>query len=135
KKWNIFKNEDGRSQIKLVNSTESKNYSDYYKSVMLELINYAKTSRKKLIGKRNFLSYGNKGRFILESHARTHYNIENTTTNNFSNIKRCYEIPDEYDGKAKLMLDIFNSLSHGVSISDDFLQKISPIEVQKSVIT
>lgn len=135
KKWNIFKDEDGKSQIKLVSSTEQKNYSDYYKSVMLELMNFAKISRRKLSGKRNFLSYGNKGRFILESHARTHYNIENTTTNNYPNIKKCYEIPDEHDNKSKLMLDIFNSLSHGVSISDDFLQKISPIEVQKAVLT
>jgi len=135
KRWNIYKNMDGNSEIKLLSPTEQRNYSDYYKSVMRELIDFSKISKHKLSGERNFLSYGNKGRFILESHARTHYNIENTTSTNIDKIQRCYSIMDEYIDNTVIMLDIINSLSHGISIADDIISNLSAIEVQKAIIT
>lgn len=133
-RWNIYKNMDGNSEIRLLDISETKNYSDYYKSVMLELMDFAKVSKHKLTGERNFISYGNKGRFILESHARTHYNIENTTSSNIDEIMKRYSIPIEYFEDLKIMLNTINSLSHGISIADDFLSSISPTEVQEAIL-
>lgn len=113
----ILKNQKNESEITNIDSEERKNYSDYYKANFYDVFKFAITSKNK-IPEKNYLSYGNKTRILLESHARTHYNIENVTVKNFCYLKKYYEISDDEEEEIKTSLDVINSLSHGNSFLD-----------------
>ena len=132
-KWfKISKDLYGHSSISSVSSNERKNYSDYYQANFKELFQFAILSKTKLPIS-NYTSYGNKARLLFESHARTHYMIENTTNNKktHDNLKKFYQIPDKYDDSFNNMLDVINSLSHGMTFAD--VNTVSPIELQRHV--
>lgn len=83
----------------------------------------------------HYLRFGNQCRFILESHARSNYNIENVTNNVLDDIMRVYNVDIIYKARISRMLDIINSLSHGISYSWDEVSSISPREIQKAART
>lgn len=55
------------------------------------------------------------------------------TKASYPEIKKFYETPDELDAEVQRMLDVINSLSHGLTIIDDL--DISPKELQTNVRT
>lgn len=132
--FNVYKNFNSNSEIKIVSSDERKNYSDDYQTKFREVFAFASLSRKELLShflNGKFISYGNKARLVFESHARTHYKIDTVTTANKNKIMKFYEIPSEEEHRLELALDVINSLSHGSSFTDE--NQISVSEVQTMV--
>lgn len=131
-KWfRIVKDEQGKSSVESVSQEEKNNYSDYYRTTFESLMSFAQLSKRKL--NESHLSYGNKARVIFESHAKSHYKLMYATKASYPEIKKFYEIPDELDAEVQRMLDVINSLSHGLTIIDDL--DISPKELQTNVRT
>lgn len=131
-KWfRIVKDEQGLSSVEPVSQDEKKNYSDYYRTTFKSLISFAQLSKTKLND--SYLSYGNKARVIFESHAKSHYTLNYATSADYKKIKQFYEIPNEFDSDVKRMLDVINSMSHGLTIIDEI--DISPKELQTNVRT
>ena len=131
-KWfRIVKDEQGKSSVESVGQEEKNNYSDYYRTTFESLMSFAQLSKRKL--NESHLSYGNKARVIFESHAKSHYKLMYATNASYPEIKKFYEIPDELDADVQRMLDVINSLSHGLTIIDDL--DISPKELQTNVRT
>lgn len=128
--WKIKKNIESHSEIVKQNAKDVQNYSDYYQTIFREVYDFAALGRTKL-PESNFISFGNKTRLILESHARTHYRLEYATQGAYSELKKYYEVDDKHDEELKKSLDIINSLSHGMTFADTHI--ISVREVQKSV--
>ncbi|MFD3243307.1 AAA family ATPase [Staphylococcus simulans] len=131
--WRIAKNDFGNSELEKLTADEMKNFSNYYNDTLKELLDFALKGRQKLSEITNHIQYANKARFILESHARTHYRIENITTNALERVMENYEISKEYEDKVIQMLSIINSLSHGVSLLDAPINGISIKSVQDSI--
>ncbi|MGL5300983.1 MAG: AAA family ATPase [Weissella confusa] len=131
-KWfRIVKDEQGLSSVEPVSQEEKNNYSDYYRTTFESLVSFAQLSNRKL--NESYLSYGNKARVIFESHAKSHYKLNYATNAAYDDIKKFYEIPDEFDADVQRMLDVINSLSHGLTIIDDL--EISPKELQTNIRT
>lgn len=128
--YKIRKNEFGESQIKKVVGLERQNYSDYYQSHFKEIFDFAKLPNSK-INENNFLAYGNKARLVFESHARTHYKIEYATRARSDVLMKFYEVGDKFKDQFMNMLDVVNSLSHGMSFAD--YNPISGKEVQNAI--
>ncbi|MDU0420635.1 AAA family ATPase [Staphylococcus simulans] len=131
--WRIAKNDFGNSELEKLTADEMKNFSNYYNDTLKELLDFALKGRQKLSEITNHIQYANKARFVLESHARTHYRIENITTNALERVMENYEISKEYEDKVIQMLSIINSLSHGVSLLDAPINGISIKSVQDSI--
>ncbi|MCE4958051.1 AAA family ATPase [Macrococcoides caseolyticum] len=131
--WRIFKNNEGKSQIKNITKHELKNYSDYYKTVFLELAQYALLSKSELEHIENYYVFGNKMRFVLESHARSNYNIENVTSSSISDLYNYYCVRDENKSNFKSAVDLINSLSHGRSYYEEHMSKMSALVLQKKI--
>lgn len=129
----IYKSMQGDSMIREVTRTEFKNYSDYYKSEFQEIIQFAVRSPDRVQDEPACIQYGNKMRFVFESHARTHYNIEDTTAKALTEIKRCYGFPDSWNMKVSRSLDIINALSHGMSWTNAGSSRQSIREVQQAI--
>lgn len=106
------------------------NYSDYYRSNFQSVFEFAVRSKKDLTEK-DCIRYGNKARWVFESHARTHYNITYATKGSRDTLKECYEVPEEEEEAFLRMLDVINSLSHGNSFVEEYT--MSPVEVQKNI--
>ncbi len=128
--FKISKDGQGNSSISIAGPDEKKNYSDYYQANFKDVFQFALTSPEKLPTD-NYISYGNKARLLFESHARTHYRIEYTTNREYDKLKKFYRIPDNADDDFKNMLDIINSLSHGMTFADE--NSISPRELQRNI--
>ena len=128
--WKISKSLIGNSEIKIVSGEERKNYSNYYQTNFRSIFEYAILGKAKL-SQNNFIHYGNKARLVLESHARAHYQIEYATNQSFNNLVEVYEIVEESQDEFKRMLDVINSLSHGMTFIDE--NEISSIEVQTNI--
>ncbi|MCD8879341.1 AAA family ATPase [Staphylococcus kloosii] len=130
--WYIEKNE-GCSEIIKLSNEELSNYSDYYKSVFNEVMSFAIKGKNKVNKVDNYIKFANKIRFVLESHARSHYKIEYATTASIDELVKNYSIPNEKVEVIKESLDVINSLSHGVSFIDDHYNELSVIEVQEAI--
>lgn len=128
--WTVAKNDNGRSEIKRLDKKELQNYSDYYRSNFQSVFEFAVRSKKDLTEK-DCIRYGNKARWVFESHARTHYNITYATKGSRDTLKECYEVPEEEEEAFLRMLDVINSLSHGNSFVEEYT--MSPVEVQKNI--
>lgn len=128
--WRISKNLIGNSEVHKVNGEDRKNYSNYYQMNFKSVFKFAVLGRGKL-PQDNFIHYGNKARLVLESHARAHYQIEYATNQNYDQLIEVYEIDEDSRDEFKRMLDVINSLSHGMTFIDENL--ISSIEVQTNI--
>ncbi|MBS7524832.1 hypothetical protein LGVB_01735 (plasmid) [Lactobacillus gasseri] len=128
--FKISKNSHGNSSISIAGPDEKKNYSDYYQANFKDLFQFALIPQGKLPTD-NYISYGNKARLLFESHARTHYRIEYTTNREHDKLKEFYRIPDNADEDFTNMLDVINSLSHGMTFADE--NPISSRELQRSI--
>lgn len=128
--WTVAKKDNRESEIKRLDKKELQNYSDYYKSIFRSVFEFAIRSKKDLTEK-DCIRYGNKSRWVFESHARTHYNITYATKGSRVILKECYEVPEEEEGDFLRMLDVINSLSHGNSFVEEYA--MSPVEVQKNI--
>lgn len=131
--WNIHKNELGNSEIHLKNDYDRKNYSDYYHSIFLNVMNFALTPNSKIGQVTNHIFFGNQARLVLETHARSHYKIENATNNATPDLFEVYDIPLEKQEQFSNMLNVINSLSHGISMYDTPINTISPKEIRNSI--
>lgn len=128
--WKICKNPQGNSEIYKVAPEERRNYSNYYQTNFNSVFQFAILNKKGL-SQSNFIHYGNKARIVLESHARANYQIEYATNQSYKSLSEVYEIEKESEDQFRRMLDVINSLSHGMSFIDE--NNISSIEVQKNV--
>ncbi|MDK1724840.1 AAA family ATPase [Dellaglioa algida] len=128
--FKVSKNSSGESQIMVAGNHERQNYSDYYQANFKEIFKFAQCSKSK-ISEFNFLSFGNKTRLVFESHARTHYRLENTTKSSIDKLITFYEVKTEFKDQFIGTLDIVNSLSHGMTFAD--YNQISAKEVQDAV--
>lgn len=128
--WKVSKNSVGNSEIDQVTKEERRNYSNYYQENFRSVFQFAILNRKDL-SQSNFIHYGNKARLVLESHARANYQIEYATNQSYKSLSEVYEIEKESEDQFRRMLDVINSLSHGMSFIDE--NNISSIEVQKNV--
>lgn len=128
--WRISKNLSGNSEIHKVAGEERRNYSNYYQANFRSIFEFAILSKGKL-SQNNFIHYGNKARLVLESHARAHYQIEYATNQSYSQLIEVYEIEENSSDEFKGMLDVINSLSHGMAFIDE--NTISSIEVQTNI--
>ncbi|MCO7027584.1 AAA family ATPase [Tetragenococcus halophilus] len=128
--WTVAKKDNGESEIKRLDAEKMKNYSDYYRSNFRSVFGFAIRSKNSLTEK-DCIRYGNKARWVFESHARTHYNITYAAKGSRDTLKDCYEVPEEEEGVFLRMLDVINSLSHGNSFVEEY--RLSPIEVQKNI--
>lgn len=130
--FKIYKNIQGNSEIRISSVTERKNYSDYYQSNFKDIFTFAAMSKSKL-SDCNFISFGNKARLVFESHVRTHYKIEYATNTENAKLQEFYEVPDSKKSEFSKMLDVINSLSHGMTFADN--TEISAREVQDNIKT
>ncbi|MGF2127696.1 AAA family ATPase [Enterococcus casseliflavus] len=128
--WRISKDLVGNSEIHKVIADERKNYSNYYQMNFRSIFEFAILGRGKL-PQDNFVHYGNKARLVLESHARSHYQIEYATNQNCKQLVEVYEIEEDSINEFRRMLDVINSLSHGMTFIDE--NPISSIEVQSNI--
>ena len=131
--WNIHKNEIGNSEIKLKSTNDLKNYSDYYHSIFFNVMTFALTPNSKIGQVTNHIHFGNQARLVLETHARSNYKIENVTSNASNILCEVYEISSEQEMKFISMLNVINSLSHGISMYDTPINSISPKEIRDSI--
>lgn len=128
--WRISKNLVGNSEVHKVTAEERKNYSSYYQTNFRSIFEFAVLGRGKL-PQDNFIHYGNKARLVLESHARSHYQIEYAINQNCPQLVEVYEIEENSIDEFKRMLDVINSLSHGMTFIDE--NPISSVEVQSNI--
>ncbi|MFK4946656.1 AAA family ATPase [Lactococcus formosensis subsp. formosensis] len=133
--FRISKNIQGNSQIKRLNKGDLKNYSDYYKTFFEQLFEFAQMSKNKVNEVINFRQYANQARIVFESHARTHYKIENATSaeSNLPQLYEAYSIEEERQQDFQSMLNIINSLSHGFSFTEQDLNEVPVGAVHKAV--
>lgn len=129
----IYKNENGNSNIRKVERNESQNFSDYYRTNFKSLYDFAKLNNSKINTIENSVRFANMGRLILESHARSNYRLENATSTSIDKLMKLYNIQEEKQIEFKGMLDIINSLSHGLSIYDRDVSQISSREIRDAI--
>ncbi|NQP61720.1 AAA family ATPase [Streptococcus suis] len=129
----IYKDEHGNSNIRKVESYESKNFSDYYRANFKTIYDFAKISNSKLSTVENCVRFANMGRLILESHARSNYRLENATSSAITQLMKFYNISEDKEEEFKGMLDVINSLSHGLSFYDIDINQISPREIRDAI--
>ncbi len=128
--WKINKDISGKSQIEKVKATELKNYSDYYRNTFSELADFSLKSKTDVNKCTNYTKFGNQMRFVLESNARTNYDIENVTSKSLHSLTQYYSIPDGLIEEFKNAINLINSLSHGRSYIDDFLNGMTAKQLQ-----
>ena len=124
---------DGISKVNKLSKEELSNYSDYYRTVFNEVMSFAIKGKSKVNKLDNYIKYANKVRFILESHARSHYKIEYATAASVTELSKYYNIADEKIENLKESLDIINSLSHGISFIDNHYDELSVTEVHEAI--
>ena len=132
----ISKDIKGNSLIKEIGAHEIKNFSDYYRSTLQELFSFSEVKREDISSIQNAIQYANKMRFVIETHARTHYQIENVTANvrELNHIENVYGIVTDKERTAfSQSLDVINSLSHGISFTDEFVNTKSPKGIQDAI--
>ncbi|WP_140445701.1 MULTISPECIES: AAA family ATPase [unclassified Bifidobacterium] len=132
----VTKSVSGDSEVDKLNPDEINNYSDYYRSTLKELFNFIEVPSGKVNSVPCAIQYANKMRFIIESHARTHYQIENVTANKkqIAYIENIYGITRDTAKQAfSSSLDVINALSHGLSFTDELVNEISPRAIQRAV--
>ena len=129
----IYKDEHGNSNIRKVEPQESKNFSDYYRANFKTIYDFAKTSNSKLSTVDNCVRFANMGRLILESHARSNYRLEYATSSAITQLMKFYNISEEKEEEFQGMLDVINSLSHGLSFYDIDINQISPREIRDAI--
>jgi len=129
----IYKDEHGNSNIRKVEPHESKNFSDYYRANFKTIYDFAKTSNSKLSTVDNCVRFANMGRLILESHARSNYRLEYATSSAITQLMKFYNISEEKEEEFQGMLDVINSLSHGLSFYDIDINQISPREIRDAI--
>ena len=129
----VYKDEHGNSNIRKVEPHESKNFSDYYRANFKTIYDFAKTSNSKLSTVDNCVRFANMGRLILESHARSNYRLEYATSSAITQLMKFYNISEEKEEEFQGMLDVINSLSHGLSFYDIDINQISPREIRDAI--
>ena len=122
------------SQLIVVNNKQT-TYSDYYSSVFRELVEFEILNKQEVSSFSSSLQYPAKMRFIFETHARTHYNLQYTQKSDLNKICDCYETPKTKKFKARFegALVIINSLAHGSSLYDQAVNEQSPREIQAAI--
>lgn len=133
--FRVTKDVHGESEITAIESDSMKNFSDDYHSTFIEVASFAMLGKQRLAEKVNYLYFGNQCRFLLETHARSNYNIENATNNALSQILDVYNVPKLAEPQVRRMLDTINSLSHGMSFNWDYTSGIPAKEIQQAART
>lgn len=133
--FRVTKDVHGESEITAIESDSMKNFSDDYHSTFIEVASFAMLGKQRLAEKVNYLYFGNQCRFLLETHARSNYNIENATNNALSQILDAYNVPKPAEPQVRRMLDTINSLSHGMSFNWDYTSGIPAKEIQQAART
>lgn len=133
KLWRILKDIDGNSYIKLLTRQDMKNFSDYYKSTFLEIADFALMTNKQILEYGNAYIFGNKMRLIIESYARSNYDIENVTSAEMNNLINYFQVSEENRENFQRAIDLVNSLSHGRSYFDEQYQEISSKEIRDNI--
>lgn len=128
--FKIEKNDSGNSLIRKISARDKMNYSDYYQEAFRSAFAFALTSNKNL-PTFNYRSFGNKARYVFESHARSHYKIEYATVGSIKELKKCYEISEEDLPEFTRMLNVINALSHGMTFMDE--EHISARELRLNI--
>lgn len=130
--FRIIKNEQAESEIEWIDSDHMKNYSDEYRSTFSEVFKFCCMNSRELLNINQYIRYGNQCRFLLETHARSNYMIENVTFSFIDKIMDTYGIENTYKTRIAFMLNTINSLSHGIPYTWDFVSNISAREIQQS---
>jgi hypothetical protein len=133
KRWRINKDLEGESKIALVSDEELKNFSDYYKSAFLELAEFALLTNSELSEKLNAYHYGNKMRVVLESNARSNYNIENVTSTAVPTLIEYYKVDENLRDKFGNAVNLINSFSHGRSYYDEHINFVAPKTMRNAI--
>lgn len=133
--WKISKNEHGNSEIKYIPESSIKNYSDYYHEVLIDIIKFTLTPNRKIDEIKNYIPFANKARFVLESHARSNYRINNVTGGEatINTLIEVYDITSEKEQRFKNTVNMINSLSHGITLYDIPVNEISAKELRNSI--
>lgn len=133
KRWRVNKDLNGESKITLVPDEELKNFSDYYKSAFLELADFALLTNSELSEKLNAYHYGNKMRVVLESNARSNYNIENVTSTVVPTLIDYYKVDEKLCVKFGDAINLINSFSHGRSYYDEHINFVAPKTMRNAI--
>lgn len=133
KRWRITKDLKGESKIILVSNEELRNFSDYYKSSFLELAEFAVLTKSELSEKPNAYHYGNKMRVVLESNARSNYNIENVTSAVVPTLIDFYNVDEDLQEKFENAVNLINSFSHGRSYYDEHMNVVAPKTMRDAI--
>lgn len=134
-RYRILKDDNDHSYIEAIDPDQFRNYSDEYRSTFTEIVDFALKGRDKIRQSENYLQFGNKCRFLFETHARTNYNIENVTNASLDKIMEAYQISPFRRTDVSRSLDVISSLSHGISYTLDFQSETSAREVQSAART
>lgn len=133
--YRVTKNVHGNSEVTAVEGDSMKNFSDDYHSTFIEVAKFAMLGKQRLAEKVNYLHFGNQCRFLLETHARSNYNIENATNNTLPQIIEVYAVPKFAESQISRMLNTINTLSHGMSFNWDYTSGIPAKEIQQATRT
>lgn len=109
-------------------------FNNYYHEQFNFVMQFALDGKENIQLIENPVKYANPMRFVLESHARTHYGISDFTQKNYDKIKEKYLIPEEWN-KDEIInaINLINELSHGLSFMDSGAQAMSTRSVQKAI--
>lgn len=133
--FRVTKNVHGNSEVMSVEGDSMKNFSDDYHSTFIQVARFAMLGKQRLAEKVNYLHFGNQCRFLLETHARSNYNIENATNNILPRIVDVYDVPKFAEPQIGRMLNTINTLSHGMSFNWDYTSGIPAKEIQQAART
>lgn len=133
KRFLIRKDKQNCSEVAYLEKNMFLNYSDTYKSSFQDIVNFAVTSKNKLEEFKNYWKLGNQARYVLETHARSNYELEYATQKGIGELKKFYRIEDKNQEAVSLMLNTINALSHGTSYIQGSFNEV-PSKVIQGVI-
>lgn len=129
----IKKDEHEHSEVKFLTKDAFLNFSNTYKSSFEDIVEFATKSRNKLSVFNNYLKYGNQARYVLETHARSNYEIHYATESGIGQLAIYYNITASEENAVKTMLNTINSLSHGTSYMQGISNEPFAPEIQKAI--
>lgn len=129
----IKKDEHEHSEVKFLAKDAFLNFSNTYKSSFEDIVEFAVKSKKKISMFDNYLKYGNQARCVLETHARSNYEIHYATESDIDQLATYYNIADSEKKTVITMLNTINSLSHGTSYMQKISSEPSASEIQKAI--
>lgn len=129
----VKKDESDHSIVCFIEKKELLNFSDTYKNAFQDIVSFAIKSKNNLSLYKNYYKYGNQARYVLETHARSNYELQYATEKGIKDLAVFYNITTDKKSAVDGMLNTINALSHGNSYIQGNFHKIEASEIQKAV--